>query len=636
MANTGTFLDEPSRFLGRFLDRRAYTDYAILALMAILPITWAFLIEAHWTLDSYRGYWTKFNWTLQVFLLPLTLFLVRWSLNQIVPVRHSQPSGERPPIVQLVESDDGQLKAYNALRQVIVSRKNLLLALGIATLIHIIDMREVLSFYAGRTDSTGVELDWSLMFLMGQISWWENFSLVVFAYTCQFSLVLMLCLFAIMVARHNIFFLARIYQRRSVAEEDATAYITLDLDDVNHCFGFRVANQAFNIQVLLLALIGMGLLISRFANIDVESGLFRDAGQVLMAVGWLIGLVFVTLPAWVKFLPWMPGRGQLPATTIVDYLREFFPDRKWPYGDQPEPVVVATLTARFADNAFWPTGNNRASVLFFFSFLVLCFLLVPDVGILLSKFAWAEPLVGSPWILAIARLIVFTGLACLLTFALLFLARSWLGYIDKRLIDPPEEAPMTVAELNEFIGAEKEKADVGVFISYRRRDTAGYSGRLKENLEDYIYKKRIFFDLDNIELGVDFVEKIEIGLDSSEVLLAIIGPDWLWSTDENGREQKSGGPKGYVVAEILSAFRRNLPVIPVLVGGTAMPSSSELPEELADLARRNAIEISDSRWSYDVERLWDGISHITSIAASEDATTEVEVQPGRDNADNNE
>jgi hypothetical protein len=41
----------------------------------------------------------------------------------------------------------------------------------------------------------------------------------------------------------------------------------------------------------------------------------------------------------------------------------------------------------------------------------------------------------------------------------------------------------------------------------------------------------------------------------------------------------------------------------VLVGGAALPSAEELPEDLQGLLRRNACELSDSRWDYDVQQL---------------------------------
>ena len=55
--------------------------------------------------------------------------------------------------------------------------------------------------------------------------------------------------------------------------------------------------------------------------------------------------------------------------------------------------------------------------------------------------------------------------------------------------------------------------------------------------------------------------------------------------------------------EILAALQRNIRVIPVLVGGAHMPRKQDLPEALAPLSRRNAIELSETRFDDDMNRL---------------------------------
>ena len=54
--------------------------------------------------------------------------------------------------------------------------------------------------------------------------------------------------------------------------------------------------------------------------------------------------------------------------------------------------------------------------------------------------------------------------------------------------------------------------------------------------------------------------------------------------------------------EIERALARDgVEVIPVLVDGARLPPREELPESLLALRRRNAFELSDRRWDYDVE-----------------------------------
>src|SRR5262249_54091589 len=61
--------------------------------------------------------------------------------------------------------------------------------------------------------------------------------------------------------------------------------------------------------------------------------------------------------------------------------------------------------------------------------------------------------------------------------------------------------------------------------------------------------------------------------------------------------------RDFVRLEISTALTRDIRVIPVLVDGVTMPHEDTLPASLRPLARRNAIEISNTRFNFDVERL---------------------------------
>jgi hypothetical protein len=142
----------------------------------------------------------------------------------------------------------------------------------------------------------------------------------------------------------------------------------------------------------------------------------------------------------------------------------------------------------------------------------------------------------------------------------------------------------------------------GIFISYRRDETAGYAGRIADEFSEHFGEDRVFRDIDSIEPGLDFAEAIERAVGSSEVLLAVIGRNWLTATDAAGQKRLEN-PDDYVRLEIAAALQRNIRVIPVLVQGASMPIADELPDDLAPLARRNAFELHDASWRWEVERL---------------------------------
>jgi|HubBroStandDraft_2_1064218.scaffolds.fasta_scaffold33876_1 WD40 repeat protein len=154
-----------------------------------------------------------------------------------------------------------------------------------------------------------------------------------------------------------------------------------------------------------------------------------------------------------------------------------------------------------------------------------------------------------------------------------------------------------------------------VFISYRRQDTGTLANWLADYLASRIGSSRVIMDVDSIEPGADFAEVIEQAVGSSDVLLALIGPDWLTLSDYTG-DRRIDNPDDIVRLELETALRRDLRVIPVLVEGARMPSRSDLPESLSSLARRNAIELRPGSLSEDGGRLAVALETVRGIRVS--------------------
>ena len=142
----------------------------------------------------------------------------------------------------------------------------------------------------------------------------------------------------------------------------------------------------------------------------------------------------------------------------------------------------------------------------------------------------------------------------------------------------------------------------GIFISYRRDDSAGYTGRLYDRLAAHFGADKVFMDVAGIELGTDFVTAIEQAVGSCKVLIVVIGDEWLSTTDAAGR-RRLDDPHDFVRLETSVALEREIRVVPVLVGGALMPRGEELPAELKSLARRQAIEISHKQWDASTREL---------------------------------
>ena len=141
----------------------------------------------------------------------------------------------------------------------------------------------------------------------------------------------------------------------------------------------------------------------------------------------------------------------------------------------------------------------------------------------------------------------------------------------------------------------------GIFISYRREDSAPYARLLSESLGSHFGADEIFRDIDTIGPGVDFPEAIAKAVGGCQVLLAVIGGKWLDA--EQGGQRRLDNEGDYVRLEIAAALQRNILVVPVLLEQTRMPSKAELPADLAELADRNAVRLTDDGWNDAVRRL---------------------------------
>lgn len=143
-----------------------------------------------------------------------------------------------------------------------------------------------------------------------------------------------------------------------------------------------------------------------------------------------------------------------------------------------------------------------------------------------------------------------------------------------------------------------------IVLSYRREDTAGHVGRLTDRLSARFGRDAVFRDLDSIAPGRDFTVAINEAIDSCDAVVVVIGREWLGAARPDGHRRLDDADD-FVRVEVTAALERAVPVIPVLVEGAQMPAPESLPPPLVPLAYRNALEISDSRWDYDVQRLID-------------------------------
>jgi hypothetical protein len=141
-----------------------------------------------------------------------------------------------------------------------------------------------------------------------------------------------------------------------------------------------------------------------------------------------------------------------------------------------------------------------------------------------------------------------------------------------------------------------------IFLSYRREDTEGQAGRLYDDLVAVFSSDSVFMDVAAIQPGRDFRKSIDQSLNSCGVFLSLIGKSWLTAKDISG-QRRLDDPADFVRIETGAALKRDIPVIPVLVQGASAPKPDQLPDDLKELAFRNAVELTHPRWNSDIQVL---------------------------------
>src|ERR1700733_9700491 len=155
-----------------------------------------------------------------------------------------------------------------------------------------------------------------------------------------------------------------------------------------------------------------------------------------------------------------------------------------------------------------------------------------------------------------------------------------------------------------------------IAISYRRADSEAMTGRIFDRLIAHYGKDAIFRDIDDIPPGIDFRVHINQTLLKTNILLAIVGPQWLGMAAD-GSADRINEESDPVRVEVETALRRRVPLIPVLIGTTKMPASDQLPPSLKDFAFRNAVKVDTGQdFDYHMDRLIRSMDAILGQAKS--------------------
>ena len=161
------------------------------------------------------------------------------------------------------------------------------------------------------------------------------------------------------------------------------------------------------------------------------------------------------------------------------------------------------------------------------------------------------------------------------------------------------ETQSTLSNLNKS----ESKEPFQIFISYRRDDSSDITGRIYDRLVQHFGTDNIFKDVDSIPLGVDFKKHLDLAVSRCSIFLIVIGPNWLYGNKTHGKSLLNDSAD-FVRIELQSAFQREIPMVPLFVRQSTMPSKDDLPDNFQQLIYRNGINIRpDPDFHNDIDRL---------------------------------
>jgi hypothetical protein len=162
-----------------------------------------------------------------------------------------------------------------------------------------------------------------------------------------------------------------------------------------------------------------------------------------------------------------------------------------------------------------------------------------------------------------------------------------------------------------------------IFVSYRRSDSPSAARQIAEALKSRFGADGVFFDTRDLRPGTEWHRDITDRVRTADVVVVVIGPQWVSIADERGRRRVTQPEEEDVVrTEIEAALRGGGRVVPVLVDDAALPSRDALPRPFRPITSFNAVILRHASWDQDLEVLLGALAAPAPAAAAQPTATE--------------
>lgn len=166
-----------------------------------------------------------------------------------------------------------------------------------------------------------------------------------------------------------------------------------------------------------------------------------------------------------------------------------------------------------------------------------------------------------------------------------------------------------------------------VFINYRTADAAFGAAATYELLAARLDKDQLFLDNQSLAPGAEYPRMLRAALESTHVLLVLIGPNWL-SAEPTGTKLLIERDRDWVRYEIRRSLERKVPIVPVLLDGATLPDPTRLPADVRGLVHYQTVQVRHQHLAADVDRLAERLMDLLPAARRSDRLVPHQVPTG--------
>jgi len=154
---------------------------------------------------------------------------------------------------------------------------------------------------------------------------------------------------------------------------------------------------------------------------------------------------------------------------------------------------------------------------------------------------------------------------------------------------------------------------MSIFISYRRSD-GDIVGRMHDALARTFGPNAVFQDVEDLGAGRRFRPQLESAIESSRIVIAVIGPDWV--------QERLKSESDVLRQELELALRKGVPIVPVTLNTAVLPDPRSVPTTLRRIFDYQSFVVrSGAEFGASMNRLVEALRPILGLPGSAERST---------------